>query len=45
LARLYRESRGVQAARQTVEPFYKRFTEGFESADMIAAKRLLREQV
>jgi predicted ATPase len=45
LARLYREHRGVQVARQAVEPVYGRFTEGFGSADMIAAKSLLRDLV
>jgi predicted ATPase len=43
LARLYRQRRDVQAARQTLEPVYGRFTEGFGSTDVIAAKSLLHE--
>jgi hypothetical protein len=43
LARLYRHRRDVQAARQILEPVYGRFTEGFGSTDVIAAKSLLHE--
>jgi predicted ATPase/DNA-binding winged helix-turn-helix (wHTH) protein len=43
LARLCRQRRDVQAARQILEPVYGRFTEGFGSSDVIAAKSLLHE--
>ena len=41
LARLWRGQRGVNDARQLLGPVYRRFTEGFETADLIAAKALL----
>ena len=41
LARLYRDRNEVEAARLALEPVYSRFTEGFASANLIAAKALL----
>ena len=41
LARLWRGQQRVTQARQLLEPVYRRFTEGFETADLVAAKALL----
>jgi hypothetical protein len=41
LARLYCGRNEVEAARVALEPVYRRFTEGFASANLIAAKALL----
>jgi predicted ATPase/DNA-binding winged helix-turn-helix (wHTH) protein len=41
LARLYRAEGDIVAARGALEPVYSRFTEGFETADLTAAKTLL----
>ncbi len=41
LARLYRDQNRTKAARETLAPVYDRFTEGFETADLKAAKLLL----
>jgi len=41
LARLWREQRRVNEARKLLRPVHRRFTEGFETADLIAAKALL----
>jgi predicted ATPase len=40
LARLYLERGDAQTARQTLEPTYHHFTEGFASADLVAAKTM-----
>jgi predicted ATPase len=45
LARLYNDRNDAKTARQTLEPIYHRFTEGFATADLVAAKRLLDELV
>jgi predicted ATPase len=45
VGRLYRDRSDPQAARQALEPVYRRFSEGFGSADLIAAKGLLDELV
>jgi predicted ATPase len=41
LARLWREQQRVSQARKLLAPVYRRFTEGFGSADLVAAKTLL----
>jgi len=41
LARLWRGQRRVNEARKLLRPVYRRFTEGFETPDLIAAKALL----
>jgi ABC transporter substrate binding protein len=41
LARLWRGQQRVTQARKLLGPVYRRFTEGFETADLIAAKALL----
>lgn len=41
LARLWRGQQRVTQARKLLGPIYRRFTEGFETADLIAAKALL----
>jgi predicted ATPase len=41
LARLWRGQQRVSQARKLLAPVYRRFTEGFETADLIAAKALL----
>jgi len=41
LARLWRGQQRVSQARKLLSPVYRRFTEGFETADLVAAKALL----
>ena len=41
LARLWHGQRRTSQARKVLAPVYGRFTEGFETADLIAAKTLL----
>ena len=41
LARLWRGQQRVSQARKVLGPVYRRFTEGFETADLIAARALL----
>jgi predicted ATPase len=41
LARLWREQQRVSQARKLLAPVYRRFTEGFETADLVAARTLL----
>jgi len=41
LARLWRGQRRANEARKLLGPVYRRFTEGFETADLMAAKALL----
>jgi predicted ATPase len=41
LARLWRDQSRTQAAREILAAVYERFTEGFETADLKAAKLLL----
>ena len=41
LARLWRGQQRVTQARKLLGPVYRRFTEGFETADLVAAKALL----
>ena len=41
LARLWRNKNRSRAAREILAPVYDRFTEGFETADLKAAKLLL----
>jgi predicted ATPase len=41
LARLWRGQERVNQARKLLAPVYRRFTEGFETADLVAAKALL----
>jgi predicted ATPase len=43
LARLLRDEGRSAAAIACLQPVYDRFTEGFDTADLIAAKRLLDE--
>jgi predicted ATPase len=43
LARLLRDQGRFAAAVACVQPIYDRFTEGFDTADLIAAKQLLDE--
>jgi len=40
-ARHWRDQQRVSEARTLLAPVYRRFTEGFETADLIAAKALL----
>jgi len=41
LARRWREQQRVSQARKLLAPVYRRFTEGFETADLVAARTLL----
>ena len=41
LARLWRGQERVSQARELLEPVYCRFTEGFETADLVAARMFL----
>jgi hypothetical protein len=41
LARLWRDQNRAKAAREILAPVYDRFTEGFETTDLKAAKLLL----
>jgi predicted ATPase len=41
LARLWRDQNRTKAAREILAPVYDRFTEGFETTDLKAAKWLL----
>jgi len=41
LARLWRGQQRVNQARRLLGPVYRRFTEGFETADLVAARTLL----
>jgi len=41
LARFWREQQRVGQARKLLSPVYRRFTEGFGTADLVAAKTLL----
>src|SRR6202158_5707118 len=41
LARLWRGQQRVNQARKLLAPVYRRFTEGFETADLVAARTLL----
>jgi predicted ATPase len=43
LARLHKEQRLIERARDLLAPVYARFTEGFGTVDLLTAKRLLRE--
>jgi predicted ATPase len=43
LARLLRDRDRIDEARDLLAPIYDRFTEGFGTADLIAAKQLLGE--
>ena len=43
LSRLWRDQGRSPEARPLLEPVYERFTEGFETADLLAAQRLLNE--
>jgi predicted ATPase/DNA-binding winged helix-turn-helix (wHTH) protein len=43
LARLRAGEGGGEKARAVLAPIYDRFTEGFDSADLVAARKLLRE--
>jgi predicted ATPase len=43
LARLWRDQSRRQEAQQLLAPIYARFTEGFEAADLRAAKALIDE--
>jgi predicted ATPase len=43
LARLWRDQARSNAAHELLAPVYGRFTEGFATADLKAAKRLLDE--
>ena len=45
LARLWHGQQRVSPARKLLAPVYRRFTEGFETADLIAAKALLAQFV
>src|SRR6266436_3476895 len=45
LARLWRGQQRVEQARKLLAPVYRRFTEGFATADLIAAKSLLAQFV
>ena len=45
LARLWRGQQRVDQARKLLAPVYRRFTEGFATADLIAAKALLAQFV
>jgi len=41
LARLWRDRGRIKEARELLTPVYDRFTEGFETTDLKAAKRLI----
>jgi predicted ATPase len=41
LARLWRGQQRVSHARKLLAPVYRRFTEGFGTADLVTAKTLL----
>ena len=41
LARLWRGQQRVNQARKLLEPVYRRFSEGFATADLVAARTLL----
>jgi predicted ATPase len=41
LARMYRDRGNMPAANETLAPIYRRFTEGFASVDLMAAKALV----
>jgi predicted ATPase len=41
LARVWRERQRASEARKLLAPIYRRFSEGFETADLIAARALL----
>ena len=41
LARLWRGQQRVNQARKLLGPVYRRFTEGFDTADLVAARTLL----
>ena len=41
LARLHHRQGGTPQARKVLAPVYRRFTEGFQTADLLAAKVLL----
>jgi len=41
LARLWRGQHRAKQARKLLAPVYRRFTEGFGTADLVAAKTLL----
>jgi predicted ATPase len=41
LARLWHRERRTSEARKLLAPVYRRFKEGFETADLVAAKALL----
>jgi predicted ATPase len=43
LARLWREQNRIREARELLGSVYERFTEGFETADLIEARSLLDE--
>ena len=43
LARLWRDQNRTKAAREILAPVYDRFTEGFETVDLKAAKALLHD--
>ena len=43
LARLRRDQGRIKEARELLAPVYDRFTEGFETADLKAARALLDE--
>jgi predicted ATPase len=43
LARLQRDRGNARDARDLLRPIYRRFTEGFGTADLKAAKRLIDE--
>jgi len=42
LARLYHRQDRTAAARKVLAPVYRRFTEGFKTADLVAANALLK---
>jgi predicted ATPase len=43
LARLWAENDKVAEALDLLEPVYSRFTEGFDTLDLVAARKLLDE--
>ena len=43
LARLWRDQRKVQQARELLAPVYRWFTDGFDTRDLKEAKALLEE--
>ena len=42
LARLWRRQRKTTQVRALLSPIYRRFTEGFDTTDLVAAKALLK---